>query len=63
MVISPEQLLQPAKTAAPKTAQAPVTAETKAQATPIRGAALKIVENMEASLRFPTATLAAPYSG
>lgn len=38
---------------APETATA---AETKSQATPIRGAALKIVENMEASLSVPTAT-------
>ena len=38
---------------APETATA---AETKSPATPIRGAALKIVENMEASLSVPTAT-------
>ena len=45
----------PARAAAraPETATA---AEAKSQATPIRGAALKIVENMEASLSVPTAT-------
>jgi 2-oxoglutarate dehydrogenase E1 component len=46
-------------TAKAATARAPETAatsETQAQATPIRGAALKIVENMEASLSVPTAT-------
>src|SRR5882724_11585533 len=43
--------------AAPTKAPAPTTAsETRAEATPIRGAALKIVENMEASLSVPTAT-------
>jgi 2-oxoglutarate dehydrogenase E1 component len=44
------------KPAQPKTPQAPAAAEAKAQAIPIRGAALKIVENMEASLSVPTAT-------
>ncbi len=43
--------------AAPAKAPATTTAsETRAEATPIRGAALKIVENMEASLSVPTAT-------
>jgi 2-oxoglutarate decarboxylase len=43
--------------AAPAKAPAPTTtSETRADATPIRGAALKIVENMEASLSVPTAT-------
>src|SRR5882724_9957461 len=43
--------------AAPAKAPAPTTAsETRTEATPIRGAALKIVENMEASLSVPTAT-------
>jgi len=42
----------PAKTATPPPAQS----ETQAEAIPIRGAALKIVENMEASLSVPTAT-------
>jgi 2-oxoglutarate decarboxylase len=36
--------------------EAPAEPESKSQATPIRGAALKIVENMEASLAVPTAT-------
>ena len=41
---------------APETKQpAPVSTE-QVEATPIRGAALKIVENMEASLKVPTAT-------
>ncbi|MEP6707301.1 MAG: multifunctional oxoglutarate decarboxylase/oxoglutarate dehydrogenase thiamine pyrophosphate-binding subunit/dihydrolipoyllysine-residue succinyltransferase subunit, partial [Pyrinomonadaceae bacterium] len=44
----------------PKPAPSPQTAEpqkiTAAEAIPIRGAALKIVENMEASLSVPTAT-------
>jgi multifunctional 2-oxoglutarate metabolism enzyme len=46
----------PAKTAAAKAPETGVASETKEQATPIRGAALKIVENMEASLSVPTAT-------
>ena len=46
----------PAKTAAARTPETPATSETRAEATPIRGAALKIVENMEASLAVPTAT-------
>ncbi|HEX3281906.1 MAG TPA: multifunctional oxoglutarate decarboxylase/oxoglutarate dehydrogenase thiamine pyrophosphate-binding subunit/dihydrolipoyllysine-residue succinyltransferase subunit, partial [Pyrinomonadaceae bacterium] len=47
----------PAKAAAP-TATKPAVATTTEQveATPIRGAALKIVENMDASLTVPTAT-------
>jgi 2-oxoglutarate decarboxylase len=48
--------LAPAKTPAPKTPATPVKSEPRAEATPIRGAALKIVENMEASLSVPTAT-------
>lgn len=36
--------------------EAPAETQPRAQATPIRGAALKIVENMEASLAVPTAT-------
>ncbi|HYJ46828.1 MAG TPA: 2-oxo acid dehydrogenase subunit E2, partial [Pyrinomonadaceae bacterium] len=43
-----------AATAAP--ARQPAPAETVENATPIRGGALKIVENMEASLSVPTAT-------
>src|SRR5204862_3056339 len=39
-----------------KSETAPPVAEPHAQAEPIRGAALKIVENMEASLAVPTAT-------
>jgi 2-oxoglutarate decarboxylase len=46
----------PAKVAAAKAPEAATASERKAQATPIRGAALKIVENMEASLSVPTAT-------
>src|SRR6266436_2861208 len=46
----------PAQTAKSKAAETPAASETTAQATPIRGAALKIVENMEASLSVPTAT-------
>src|SRR5204863_534916 len=46
----------PAKTAAAKLPETATASETNAQATPIRGAALKIVENMEASLSVPTAT-------
>ncbi len=46
----------PAKAPAPKVQQSsPATAETK-EVIPIRGAALKIVENMDASLAVPTAT-------
>ncbi|MEO8435543.1 MAG: multifunctional oxoglutarate decarboxylase/oxoglutarate dehydrogenase thiamine pyrophosphate-binding subunit/dihydrolipoyllysine-residue succinyltransferase subunit [Pyrinomonadaceae bacterium] len=47
-----------AQAPAPEPKPAPVqqTAETEAEAIPIRGAALKIVENMEASLHVPTAT-------
>jgi 2-oxoglutarate dehydrogenase E1 component len=45
------------KVSAPKPEPEASTApQTKAQSTPIRGAALKIVENMEASLGVPTAT-------
>jgi len=40
----------------PKPAPAPTAEESKPEAVPIRGAALKIVENMEASLSVPTAT-------
>jgi len=46
----------PAKAAAAKIPVKPATTESRAEATPIRGAALKIVENMEASLSVPTAT-------
>ena len=46
----------PAKTVAVKPPEKPAISETRAEATPIRGAALKIVENMEASLSVPTAT-------
>ncbi|MDX6557002.1 MAG: multifunctional 2-oxoglutarate metabolism enzyme [Blastocatellia bacterium] len=46
----------PARTATAKPPQAPAVSETRSEATPIRGAALKIVENMEASLSVPTAT-------
>jgi 2-oxoglutarate dehydrogenase E1 component len=46
----------PAKTGAAKPSQTPAVSETRSEATPIRGAALKIVENMEASLSVPTAT-------
>jgi 2-oxoglutarate dehydrogenase E1 component len=45
----------PAKAAA-KIPVKPATTESRAEAVPIRGAALKIVENMEASLSVPTAT-------
>src|SRR5437016_7289168 len=44
----------PAKTAAARTPE--TKSESRAEATPIRGALLKIVENMEASLSVPTAT-------
>jgi 2-oxoglutarate dehydrogenase E1 component len=45
------------KTPAAPSAPAPATeSQPKAEAVPIRGAALKIVENMEASLAVPTAT-------
>ena len=46
----------PAKTAAAKPPATPTRTETRGQGIPIRGAALKIVENMEASLSVPTAT-------
>ncbi|MDX6383026.1 MAG: multifunctional 2-oxoglutarate metabolism enzyme, partial [Blastocatellia bacterium] len=46
----------PAKVTATKAPPTPATAEARPEATPIRGAALKIVENMEASLSVPTAT-------
>ena len=46
----------PAKAATARAPETAATSETQAQATPIRGAALKIVENMEASLSVPTAT-------
>ncbi|MDQ3818687.1 MAG: 2-oxo acid dehydrogenase subunit E2, partial [Acidobacteriota bacterium] len=49
----------PATNTAPAPAREPspaATAETVENATPIRGGALKIVENMEASLSVPTAT-------
>jgi 2-oxoglutarate dehydrogenase E1 component len=46
----------PAKVAAAKAPSTFVTTEARTEATPIRGAALKIVENMEASLSVPTAT-------
>jgi 2-oxoglutarate decarboxylase len=46
----------PAATPAPKTQQAPPVPADEIEAIPIRGAALKIVENMEASLSVPTAT-------
>jgi len=46
----------PARAAAAKTPVKPAATESRAEATPIRGAALKIVENMEASLSVPTAT-------
>jgi len=46
----------PAQAAAPKVAETAARSETNKQVTPIRGAALKIVENMEASLSVPTAT-------
>jgi 2-oxoglutarate decarboxylase len=42
--------------ARPSATPTPAAAETVSNATPIRGAALKIVENMEASLTVPTAT-------
>jgi 2-oxoglutarate decarboxylase len=46
-----------AQTPAPKPAPSPsISAQSVENATPIRGAALKIVENMEASLAVPTAT-------
>jgi 2-oxoglutarate decarboxylase len=44
----------PARTT--ETPKAPAKSESRAEAVPIRGAALKIVENMEASLSVPTAT-------
>jgi len=46
----------PAKAAAPPEAKTAPQTEPPAEAIPIRGAALKIVENMEASLSVPTAT-------
>lgn len=45
-----------AKAAAVPAPATATVAETRAEVTPIRGAALKIVENMEASLSVPTAT-------
>ena len=45
-----------AATLAPARPSAPAPAEVVENATPIRGGALKIVENMEASLSVPTAT-------
>ena len=45
-----------AKAPAKKTATPPAATESRSEAVPIRGAALKIVENMEASLAVPTAT-------
>ncbi|HUQ34357.1 MAG TPA: multifunctional oxoglutarate decarboxylase/oxoglutarate dehydrogenase thiamine pyrophosphate-binding subunit/dihydrolipoyllysine-residue succinyltransferase subunit, partial [Pyrinomonadaceae bacterium] len=55
---APAQAARPATaTAAAAPSAAAPTASTQAEnATPIRGAALKIVENMEASLTVPTAT-------
>jgi 2-oxoglutarate decarboxylase len=50
---APAQQSQASATAAPAAAQAPVETD---EASPIRGAALKIVENMETSLSVPTAT-------
>jgi 2-oxoglutarate dehydrogenase E1 component len=50
---APERQPAPAATTA---ATAPAMASTGEEAVPIRGAALKIVENMEASLGVPTAT-------
>ncbi|HVF43715.1 MAG TPA: multifunctional oxoglutarate decarboxylase/oxoglutarate dehydrogenase thiamine pyrophosphate-binding subunit/dihydrolipoyllysine-residue succinyltransferase subunit, partial [Pyrinomonadaceae bacterium] len=48
---------QPAAQAAPSTAtQASAPAQSRGESQPIRGAALKIVENMETSLGVPTAT-------
>jgi len=48
---------QPARAKAAVAASKPAPKETEAvESTPIRGAALKIVENMEASLAVPTAT-------
>jgi 2-oxoglutarate dehydrogenase E1 component len=44
------------KTKAVETPAAPSPSEPRTEASPIRGAALKIVENMEASLAVPTAT-------
>jgi 2-oxoglutarate dehydrogenase E1 component len=46
----------PTKVATARTTPRPATSEARTEATPIRGAALKIVENMEASLSVPTAT-------
>ncbi len=45
-----------AAASAPATAQAPAAQDNQIESKPIRGAALKIVENMEASLSVPTAT-------
>ncbi len=60
----PEAAAKPAAPAAAKAAAAPApvappaapTVEPEAEVIPIRGSALKIVENMEASLSVPTAT-------
>jgi 2-oxoglutarate decarboxylase len=41
---------------APRVAESPAAAPIEGERTPIRGAALRIAENMEASLRVPTAT-------
>lgn len=46
----------PAKAAAPASKPAVTATSEQAEAIPIRGAALKIVENMDASLAVPTAT-------
>jgi multifunctional 2-oxoglutarate metabolism enzyme len=48
--------IAPAPSKPPAKLAKEVTPETRPEATPIRGAALKIVENMEASIAVPTAT-------
>ncbi|HVF45448.1 MAG TPA: hypothetical protein VM936_20645, partial [Pyrinomonadaceae bacterium] len=54
---TPPTSSQPSAQAAPTTAtQASAPAQSRGEALPIRGGALKIVENMETSLGVPTAT-------
>jgi 2-oxoglutarate dehydrogenase E1 component len=53
---APAQGARPATAPAAPSAAAPPASTQAENATPIRGAALKIVENMEASLTVPTAT-------
>ncbi|HEY0385017.1 MAG TPA: 2-oxo acid dehydrogenase subunit E2, partial [Pyrinomonadaceae bacterium] len=54
--VAPTAPIPPAAAAAPAKAASPVAESGAGEALPIRGAALKIVENMETSLTVPTAT-------